>query len=101
MAKRSTTKTSAQGRNHTKDAIQDVNSLDLQDMLWRVERLERQVRRLSELVREHAVDADRLVQIVAEDREMLRRALLTQGIDLENTKAASLPSSDVLDIISS
>ncbi len=101
MAKRSTTKTSAQGRNQTKDAIQDVNSLDLQDMLWRVERLERQVRRLSELVREHAVDADRLVQIVAEDREMLRRALLTQGIDLENTKAASLPSSDVLDIISS
>ncbi len=54
-------------------------SMDLKGMMWRLERLERQIRRLSELVREHAVDADRLVQIVAEDREVLRRQLLGRG----------------------
>jgi hypothetical protein len=49
-----------------------------QDILWRLDRLERQVHTLSELVREHAEDADRLVRIVAEDREVLRRELLRQ-----------------------
>ncbi len=48
----------------------------LHQMLWRLERLERQVQRLSELVREHAEDEDRLVRIVAEDRDVLRRELL-------------------------
>ncbi len=32
--------------------------------------------RLSELIREHAEDADRLVRIVAEDRNLIRRELL-------------------------
>lgn len=50
----------------------------LHQMLWRLERLERQVQRLSELVRDHAEDADRLVKIVAEDRDVLRRELLRQ-----------------------
>lgn len=50
----------------------------MQDMLWRLDRLERQVHTLSELVREHAEDADRLVRIVAEDRDVLRRELLRQ-----------------------
>lgn len=50
----------------------------LETVIWRVEQLERQVRRLSELVRDHAEDADRLVRIVAEDRDVLRRALLRQ-----------------------
>jgi hypothetical protein len=49
-----------------------------QDILWRLDRLERQVHTLSELVRDHAEDADRLVRIVAEDREVLRRELLRQ-----------------------
>jgi hypothetical protein len=49
-----------------------------QDILWRLDRLERQVHTLSELVREHAEDADRLVRIVAEDRDVLRRELLHQ-----------------------
>ena len=48
----------------------------VQDILWRLDRLERQVHTLSELVRDHAEDADRLVRIVAEDREVLRRELL-------------------------
>jgi len=48
----------------------------LQSLLWRVDRLERQVRTLSELVRDHAEDADRLVRIVSEDHEALRRELL-------------------------
>lgn len=50
----------------------------VQDIIWRLDRLERQVHTLSELVRDHAEDADRLVRIVAEDREVLRRELLRQ-----------------------
>jgi hypothetical protein len=48
----------------------------LDDVFWRLDRLERQVQTLSELVRDHAEDADRLVRIVAEDREVLRQQLL-------------------------
>lgn len=48
------------------------------EVLWRLERLERQVRTLSELVRDHAEDADRLVRIVAEDHEALRQELLQE-----------------------
>jgi hypothetical protein len=48
----------------------------LKSLLWRIDRLERQVRTLSELVRDHAEDADRLVRIVGEDHEALRRELL-------------------------
>ncbi|MBM4119620.1 MAG: hypothetical protein ACKOBZ_02960 [Nitrospira sp.] len=50
----------------------------LQDLIWRIDRLERQVHTLSELVREHAEDTDRVVRIVAEDRDVLRRELLRQ-----------------------
>jgi hypothetical protein len=45
-------------------------------MAWRVKRLEGQLQKLSELVREHAEDVDRLVRIVAEDRDVIRRQLL-------------------------
>jgi hypothetical protein len=51
---------------------------NLQDILWRLDRLERQVKTLSELVRDHAEDADRLVRIVGEDHEALRRQLLRE-----------------------
>jgi hypothetical protein len=46
--------------------------------LWRIDRLERQVMRLSELVRAHAEDEDRLVRIVAEDHDVLRRELIAK-----------------------
>ena len=46
------------------------------DALRRVEHLEIQMAKLSELVREHAEDVDRLVRIVAEDRDVIRRQLL-------------------------
>lgn len=46
------------------------------DMAWRLDRLEGQLQKLSELVREHAEDMDRLVRIVAEDRDVIRRQLL-------------------------
>lgn len=46
------------------------------DALWRLEHLESQMAKLSELVREHAEDVDRLVRIVAEDRDVIRRQLL-------------------------
>ena len=48
----------------------------IKDIMWRLERLERQVQKLSELVRDHAEDTDRLVRIVAEDRDVIRRDLL-------------------------
>jgi hypothetical protein len=48
------------------------------NILWRLDRLERQVQTLSELVRDHAEDADRVVRIVAEDREVLRQQLLRE-----------------------
>jgi hypothetical protein len=48
----------------------------MKEMVWRLERLERQVQKLSELVREFAEDNDRLVRIVAEDRDVIRRELL-------------------------
>ena len=46
------------------------------DTLRRLEHLESQMAKLSELVREHAEDVDRLVRIVAEDRNVIRRQLL-------------------------
>ena len=46
------------------------------DALRRLDHLENQMAKLSELVREHAEDVDRLVRIVAEDRNVIRRQLL-------------------------
>ncbi|MDH4301220.1 MAG: hypothetical protein OEV51_04010 [Nitrospira sp.] len=48
----------------------------LSDLKWRLERLESQMQKLSELVRDHAEDMDRLVRIVAENSDILRRQLL-------------------------
>ncbi|MDK2743232.1 MAG: hypothetical protein H8K03_19245 [Nitrospira sp.] len=52
------------------------SSGQLDDVAWRLERLEGQMQKLSELVRDHAEDMDRLVRIVAENSEILRRQLL-------------------------
>ena len=58
----------------TKSSSKSVESLS--EMAWRLERLEGQLQKLSELVREHAEDVDRLVRIVAEDRDVIRRQML-------------------------
>ena len=58
----------------TRTSANDTASLN--DMAWRLERLEGQLKKLSELVREHAEDVDRLVRIVGEDRDVIRRQLL-------------------------
>ena len=79
MAKKHGSSKAAASSRQGKGGRPGTESSDLEGMVWRVDRLERQVRRLSELVREHAVDADRLVQIVAEDREILQRELLGNG----------------------
>lgn len=79
MAKGSAVGKSTRGKRGLKVPHDGDGLASLEGMLWRVDRLERQVRRLSELVREHAADADRLVQIVAEDRELLRQELLTKA----------------------
>lgn len=57
-----------------KSSVKSAESLS--EMAWRLERLEGQLQKLSELVREHAEDVDRLVRIVAEDRDVIRRQLL-------------------------
>ena len=44
----------------------------LNEMARRLERLEGQMQKLSELVRDHAEDMDRLVRIVAENQEVVR-----------------------------
>lgn len=49
---------------------------DPEQLTWRLDRLEQQMLRLTELIREHAEDNDRLVRIVAEDRELIRKELL-------------------------
>ena len=69
------------GSAMTKSARPSKNGhmiVGFENVLWRIDRLERQVQKLSELVRDHAEDADRLVKIVAEDREVLRRELVRQ-----------------------
>ncbi|OYT21181.1 MAG: hypothetical protein CCU26_02835 [Nitrospira sp. UW-LDO-01] len=48
----------------------------LENMAWRLEKLEEQIQKLSELVRDHAEDMDRLVRIVAENQDVVRRQLL-------------------------
>jgi hypothetical protein len=45
-------------------------------LVWRLKQLESQMQKLSELVRDHAEDVDRLVRIVAEDRNAIRQQLL-------------------------
>jgi len=61
-----------------KPASDLVMARAIQMLSWRLDRLERQVRTLTELVRDHAEDADRLVRIVAEDHEALRRELVQE-----------------------
>ncbi len=46
------------------------------NMAWRLEKLEEQIQKLSELVRDHAEDMDRVVRIVAETQDVVRRQLL-------------------------
>jgi len=45
-------------------------------MAWRLGKLEDQIQKLSELVRDHAEDMDRLVRIVAENQDVVRQQLL-------------------------
>lgn len=64
-------------RRNSKPAPRPARATEsLSNMAWRLERLEGQLQKLSELVREHAEDVDRLVRIVAEDRDVIRRQLL-------------------------
>ena len=58
-------------------AKRKVAATESQDTLrWRLEHLESQMQKLSQLVRDHAEDVDRLVRIVAEDRNAIRQQLL-------------------------
>ena len=63
--------------NHKPVAKSSVKPAEsLSGLAWRLTRLEGQLQKLSDLVREHAEDMDRLVCIVAEDRDVIRRQLL-------------------------
>ncbi len=56
--------------------LEERTSDPLQNMAWRLGKLEDQIQKLSELVRDHAEDMDRLVRIVAENQDVVRRQLL-------------------------
>lgn len=56
--------------------LSENSSGSLRNMAWRLEKLEGQIQKLSELVRDHAEDMDRLVRIVAENQDVVRRQLL-------------------------
>ena len=56
--------------------LEERTSDSLENMAWRLEKLEEQIQKLSELVRDHAEDMDRLVRIVAENQDVVRRQLL-------------------------
>lgn len=56
--------------------LTEKSSDPLRNMAWRLEKLEGQIQKLSELVRDHAEDMDRLVRIVAENQDVVRRQLL-------------------------
>ncbi len=75
MANRTAKKSSSVKSARTPRPEKNRQEADLRGIIWRVERLERQVKTLTELVRDHAEDADRLVRIVGEDHELLQRQL--------------------------
>ena len=56
--------------------LTEKSSGPIRNMAWRLEKLEGQIQKLSELVRDHAEDMDRLVRIVAENQDVVRRQLL-------------------------
>lgn len=56
--------------------LAEKSSDPLRNMAWRLKKLEGQIQKLSELVRDHAEDMDRLVRIVAENQDVIRRQLL-------------------------
>lgn len=67
-------------------------------LAWRLEHLESQMQKLSELVRDHAEDVDRLVRIVAEDRNVIRHELLRkhhEQVRVRKHLRASHPKSDL------
>ena len=99
MAKGSAAGKSGRGKRSLKAHTDGDASASLEGMKWRVDRLERQIRRLSELVREHAADADRLVQIVAENRELLRQELMAKGSPTARNKKSDRDMNGKLDVL--
>ncbi len=70
------TKRRQKSPSRTAPTASKVDASDPEELGWRLDRLEQQMHRLTELIREHAEDNDRLVRIVAEDRELIRKELL-------------------------
>ena len=69
----------------------------LSDLTWRLERLEGQMQKLSELVRDHAEDMDRLVRIVAENSEIIRRQLLRKHHEKVRVRKHLRATDDLMD----
>jgi hypothetical protein len=69
----------------------------LRDLTWRLERLESQMQKLSELVRDHAEDMDRLVRIVAENSDILRRQLLRKHHEKVRVRKHLRATDDMMD----
>lgn len=69
----------------------------LSDLTWRLERLEGQMQKLSELVRDHAEDMDRLVRIVAENQDVVRRQLLRKHHEKVRVRKHLRATDDLMD----
>lgn len=69
----------------------------MSDLAWRLERLEGQMQKLSELVRDHAEDMDRLVRIVAENSDILRRQLLRKHHEKVRVRTHLRATDEVMD----
>lgn len=63
----------------------------------RLERLEEQMQKLSELVRDHAEDMDRLVRIVAENRDVIRQQLVRKHHEKVRVRRHLRATDDLID----
>jgi len=63
----------------------------------RLERLEEQMQKLSELVRDHAEDMDRLVRIVAENRDVIRQQMVRKHHEQVRVRKHLRATDDLMD----
>lgn len=79
----------------TKVAVKSPESGN--NIALRLERVEEQMQKLSELVRDHAEDMDRLVRIVAENRDVIRQQLVRKHHEKVRVRKHLRATNDLMD----
>lgn len=79
----------------TKVAVKSLESGN--NIALRLERVEEQMQKLSELVRDHAEDMDRLVRIVAENRDVIRQQLVRKHHEKVRVRKHLRATNDLMD----